>query len=564
MGVFELYRYLRQRPWGTLVKKVLRLWRETGGRGVLWRYRLLHSQTFGYARWLQAGAARLDADCAALDLTVATMNRHPLISVVMPVCDPPEQWLRRAIESVRGQRYPHWQLCIADDASTLQYVRPLLEAVAATDQRIRVVFRAVRGHICSSTRTALALADGEYITFLDHDDELEPLALARVAAEIAGHPGVDLIYGDEDMIGTDGGCRDPYFKPDWNPELLRAQNYICHLAVYRAELLRSLDAFRSEMQGSQDWDLALRASEQARCIRHIPHVLYHWRTVPGSVAHSDTAKVYALEAGRRAVQKHLERCAEKAGAELLPFGHVRVRHTLPAPPPSVSLIVTKSAGYDALAVQTRYPDMEVLLANDEVDLVPQGIARSAAKAKGDILCFVDGRCRPVAPGWLDALAALAIRPDVGAVGPRLVDSSGCICHAGYLLDPLAVVLHPYRGAPAAFPGLRNRMLLQQNVSAVSAACFAVSRAAFDRVGGFDTEAGACFGVDFCLRLGCAGLRSLWTPHATLVLDAPIEALDEEAIAFMRARWGEQLAHDPAGNPNLVLVRGLPVPASRHP
>ena len=243
---------------------------------------------------------------------------------------------------MRDQLYPHWQLCIVDDASTLPHVRPLLKAAAAADPRIRLVLRDSRGHICVATRTALTLAEGEFVTFLDHDDELAPLALAHVAVEIARHPEADLLYSDEDLIGTDSRRYDPYFKPDWNRELLRAQNYLCHLSVYRADLLRELDAFRPEVQGSQDWDLALRASERARCIRHLPHVLYHWRTVPGSTARADTAKHYSQEAGRRAVEDHLVRCREQAEVELLPFGHLHVRHPLPNPRPRISLIIART------------------------------------------------------------------------------------------------------------------------------------------------------------------------------------------------------------------------------
>lgn len=558
MPALDLIRYLRQRPPGRLAAKAYRILREAGLAGLSWRLRLLRAQTQGYARWLQAREAHAAAEGAALDAQIAALPAPPLISVVMPVCDAPEPWLRRAIDSVRAQRYPLWQLCIADDASTAPHVRPLLEAAAAADSRIRLVFRESRGHICAATRSALALAEGGFVAFLDHDDELEPLALARVAAEIGRHPEADLLYGDEDLVGTDGRRYDPYFKPDWNPELLRAQNYVCHLAVYRAALLSGLDAFRPEVQGSQDWDLALRAAERAKGIRHIPHILYHWRSVPGSTAHSDTAKAYALEAGRRAVQDHLDRCGEAATAELLPFGHLRVRRTLPAPAPRVSLIVAAPVLQLKALHDARCPEAEVLVA-DHDDALPLRLNRAAAGAHGDILCFVDGRCRATGAGWLETLVAEALQAGVGAVGARLLDARGRIRHAGYLLDAQAIVLHPWRGAPAAFAGIRNRALLQQNVSAVSAGGLAVSRAAFEQAGGFDAAAGSFFDVDFCLRLLDAGLRNVWTPHATLVLAAPPEAeADAEAQERMRDRWGERLARDPAGNPNLVLDRGLAV------
>jgi cellulose synthase/poly-beta-1,6-N-acetylglucosamine synthase-like glycosyltransferase len=554
------FRLLRLRPPARLAAKAFRLWRRAGLAGLRWQLRLIDAQGRGYARWRQAHEAGEESARAPLLREIAAMAQPPLISVVMPVRDTPLAWLREAIDSVRCQLYPHWQLCIADDASRAPHVRPLLEAAAAADMRIRLVVRETPGHICLATRSALALAEGEFIAFLDHDDTLSPLALCRVAAEIGRHPDADLFYSDEDLIGTDGRRSDPYFKPDWNPELLRAQNYVCHLAVYRADLLRGLDAFRPEVQGSQDWDLALRAAERARGIRHIPHVLYHWRALPGSTAHSDSAKGYAVEAGRRAVQDHLDRCGEAARAELLPFGHVRVRRGLPAAAPRVSLIVAAASPPEALVGRTRYPELEVVVAADGGTL-PQRLNRAAARAQGDLLCFVDGRCRAPAEDWLATLAAEASRPGIGAVGARLLDAAGRIRHAGYLLDARAIVLHPYRGAPAGFAGLRNRTLLQQNVSAVSAACLAVKREAFLRAGGFDAASGGFFDADFCLRLQEAGLRNLWTPHATLVIDAPPGPAPEAADArHMRARWGERLARDPAGSPNLIIERGLPVPA----
>lgn len=593
MAAYGLFRYLRQRPSVRLAAKALRLWRDAGVGGLRWRLRLLRQQTHAYARWLQAQEAAEPAARAALAAEIAALRRPPLISVLMPVCDAPERWLRRAIDSVRGQLYPHWQLCIADDASRAAHVRPLLEAAAAADPRIRLLFRETRGHICLATRTAQALAEGDFITFLDHDDELAPLALARVAAEIGRHPEADLLYSDEDLIGTDGRRYDPYFKPDWNPELLRAQNYLCHLSVIRADLLRDLDAFRPEVQGSQDWDLVLRASERARCIRHLPHILYHWRSVPGSTARSDTAKRYALEAGRCAVQAHLARCGESGAAELLAFGHLRVRSAVPEPAPLVSLIVCAHSAaavarrLPALLRRTRYPRIELLLAvaqPGDATRLPDGarlivgddptqrLNRAAASASGEILCFVDGGGEARDDGWLETLVAVAARADVGAVGARLLLPDDSVWHAGYLLDPQSIVRHPYRGAPAGFAGVRNRALLQQNVAAVSAACFAVRRAAFVQAGAFAPASGGFRDVDVCLRLLDAGLRNVWTPHVSLTLHASsahdAEDAGDRALAqaarYMRTRWGERLARDPAGHPCLVLEHGLPVAGVKRP
>ncbi len=578
MSWLDLPRALHQRPALRLGEKFLRIWRRGGLAGLWWQLRQLDSQTRGYAAWRKREERADAGERARLQAEMAALANPPLISVVMPVCDPPERWLQQAIDSVRRQSYPHWELCIADDASCAEPVRQLLRAAVAADARIRLVFRPSRGHICAATRSALDLASGEFITFLDHDDELAPEALAYVACEIGRHPETDLLYSDEDLIGTDGQRYNPYFKPDWNPELLRSQNYLCHLAVYRATLLRSLDILGPAVQGSQDWDLALQASESTRRIRHLPRILYHWRTLPGSTAHSDTAKRYALTAGRQAVAAQLQRRGETAEVELLSFGHLRIRR--PAPDLRVSIILfdgdssgtSRPAGAWPLP---RLPEVEVLDATAARiqperpdDSLVQRLNHAARQATGNILCFVDRRCQPTTPDWLATLAAEAIRPDIGAVGARLLRPNRRVWHAGYQLDPETVVRHPYRGAPEHFAGQRNRALLQQNVSAVSAACLAVRRTSFTALNGFDPACGAYFDVDFCLRLQQQGLHNLWTPWATLVLTAAIAGNDgaehRQALQYMQIKWREQLQHDPAGHRALSIAHGLPVPRKLRP
>ncbi|KAB2928374.1 MAG: glycosyltransferase [Dechloromonas sp.] len=576
MSWLNLPRALRQRPAFRLGEKILRIWRRAGLAGLWWQLRQLDSQTRCYADWRKREDADAAGEHARLQAELAALDSPPLISIVMPVCDPPERWLQQAIDSVRRQGYPCWELCIADDASRSVPVRQLLRAAAAADSRIRLVFRESRGHICAATRSALELATGDFITFLDHDDELAPAALAYVACEIGRHPETDLLYSDEDLIGTDGQRYNPYFKPDWNPELLRSQNYLCHLVVYRATLLHSLDILAPEVQGSQDWDLALRASERAGHIRHLPRILYHWRSLPGSTAHSDTAKRYALTAGRLAVQAQLQRCSETAEVELLPFGHLRIRR--PAPDLRLSVIVFDTDGASSASAPWKPPagpNVELvhttlgLSSPDRSDSrLAEQLNQAARQATGDMLCFVDRRCQPTTPDWLATLAAEAARPGIGAVGARLLQPNRRVWHAGYLLDPESVVGHPYRGAPEHFAGQRNRALLQQNVSAVSATCLAVRRALFEDVNGFDPASGPYFDVDFCLRLQEQGLRNIWTPWATLVLHAATRGDAGSATGsglarqHMQVKWREQLRQDPASHRVLSLERGLPVPRTQ--
>lgn len=591
MAASDLWHFLRQRPLLLLASKGLRTIRRTGIAGLRWRLRMLWNQTHTYKKWIRDCEQPNILDRASLAAEIAGMEHAPLISIVMPVCNVPAKWLQRAINSVLDQHYPYWELCIADDASTAPHVRPLLEAAAQGDPRIQLVFRESRGHICLATHSALSLAEGEFITFLDHDDELSPLALYYVAREINRYPDTDLLYSDEDMIGTDGRRYDPYFKPDWNLELLRAQNYICHMSVYRAALLRGIDAFPPQSQGSQDWDLTLRITERTNAIRHIPHILYHWRTIPGSTARSDRAKEYALHAGRTVVVDHLARCAENAEVELLPFGHLAISHRLPNPVPRLSLVITnQSAGcvsrhLNALLRHTCYPDLEVVIADschDDIGAQQQDICvirrkddethagllnRAALAASGNILCFLDGSSEARNNDWLAILCAQASRQEVGAVGALQVLPDDSIWHASYLLDPETIVKHPYRGAPIGFTGIRNRAILQQQVSAVSSGCLAIKKSLFEQFGGFHEASGDYLGVDLCLRILAAGYHNIWTPYASLTLHMPNaneaekqnKLSAETALRYMQTCWQEWLAHDPSGNPNQVVDKGLPAP-----
>ena len=292
-----------------------------------------------YERWSRQHEALGEADLAAIQGHIAAFSRRPVISVVMPVFDTPEALLRKTIESVVGQLYPHWELCIADDASTQPHVRTILDEFAARDSRIRVTYRQANGHICEASNTALSMAQGEFVALFDHDDILAPNALYEVAAEIDSHPGTQFLYSDEDKIDAEDRRFDPYFKPDWNPDLAHGQNYTSHLSVFRTELVRGLGGFRKGYEGSQDWDLTLRAVERIppSAIRHIPKILYHWRAVPGSTALQLAEKDYPVEAARRALEDHFVRSGQSVELIPVPGDHWRVRYEVPAPAPSVAL-----------------------------------------------------------------------------------------------------------------------------------------------------------------------------------------------------------------------------------
>jgi glycosyltransferase involved in cell wall biosynthesis len=542
----------------------------------------------------------------------ARFASRPVISVVMPVYNPPERWLRRAIESVREQSYPHWELCLADDASPQPHVRPLLEDYARQDPRIKVVFREKNGHISAASNSALELVTGDFVALLDHDDELAPNALFEVAALLEARPETDFVYSDEDKIDEDGRRHEPYFKPDFLPDLFHSQNYTSHLTVYRTALVRDVGGFRAGYEGSQDWDLALRVAGRidASRIRHIPRVLYHWRAIPGSTALMISEKSYPLEAARRALTDHFARLGQPVELSVVPGDHWRVKYPLPAQPPLVSLIIPTRNGLkflqrcvDSLLEKTSYPNYEVLVVdNGSDDLATLTYLRTLADGTHPLLAARQGGKRPavrvlpyarpfnysainnfavkhaagalvgllnndlevITPGWLDEMVAQAVRPEIGCVGAMLYYPNDTIQHAGAVIGLGGVAGHAFRDFPRGTDGKFNRARLVQNYSAVTAACLIIRKETYQSVGGFDeNELAVAFNdIDFCLKVRAAGYRNLWTPFAefyhhesaTRGTDDTPEKEDRfrREVETMMRRWGPELTSDPAYNANLTL------------
>jgi GT2 family glycosyltransferase len=532
----------------------------------------------------------------------------PSISLLVPVYQTPERWLRRCIESVIAQAYANWQLCLVDDASPDPRVMEILREYADRDTRIEVARRDDNGHISASSNTALGMARGEFVALLDHDDELRPHALLEVAEAIAAQPDLGLIYSDEDKIDEQGRRFDPYFKPDWDPDLLRSQNYVCHFTTIRTDLARSVGGFREGYEGSQDHDLILRCTERLLPlqIRHIPRVLYHWRAIPGSTALTRDAKDYASSAGVRAVSDHLARRHPGARAEELSHGHYRVHWPMPDPAPKVSLVVPTRDRADLLRMciesilaRTVYPDFEVVVVDNQ-STDPDALAYMAAlerdgrarvlrydapfnysainnwavrQCDGDVIGLVNNDIEVISPDWLQEMASQAIRREIGAVGAMLYYPDDRIQHAGVILGIHGVGAHIYAGMPRGYPGHGGRARVVQSLSAVTAACLLVRREAYESVGGLDERLRVAFNdVDFCLRLREAGYRNLWTPFAELYHHESASRGHEDTeekkqrfageVEFMRQRWGDTLLADPAYNANLSLSSlycELPVP-----
>jgi O-antigen biosynthesis protein len=530
---------------------------------------------------------------------VSSLHHAPLLSIVFPVYNTPEGFLREAIESVRTQLYTNWELCISDDCSTEPYVAHVLEEYARSDQRIRVIRREVNGHISASSNSALSLAHGQWICLMDHDDVLAEHALAMVVLAIDEVRDAGLVYSDEDHILDDGSRGLPYFKPDFDPLLILGQNYFSHLCALRTDLVRKVDGFREGVEGSQDWDLVLRILEEIRPdqVVHIPHVLYHWRSHPESTASSLAAKPYVVEASRRVVQEHLERIGVKAKATSIRGSSFnRITWTLPADPPKVSVIVLPRSGLrlrrciDSIRTRSTYPNFEIVIFDDgefrppmrqylrdhgewltvvrDTRDISDSAQRNAAAAAagGDVLLFVHDDVEVLTDSWFEEIVGVLSYPGIGVVGAKLLYHDLSIQHAGVVLGIGGTVGNPHRvHFDRLSAGYFGRLMLSQCPSAVSWACMAVRRDAFDAVGGFsEKEFTGMFGdVDFCLRLRQLGSRTGWTPHAELVhYEDPSDsraADGENAVRFDReirllhTKWAEWIENDPGYNPNLSLA-----------
>lgn len=550
------------------------------------------TQYEAYTTWVGEHDTPTAAELRSLQHSIRSFTTAPLISVVMPVFNTPPQILEEAIRSVREQIYDRWELCIADDASSAPHVRTILERHAAVDPRIKVRFCPSRGNISTTSNTALEMATGEFVALLDHDDLLPQHALYWVVEAINRHPDAALLYSDEDKIDSDGRRFHPYFKCDFNHELLLAQNMISHLGVYRRDLISELGGFRSDFDGSQDHDLALRvvASVPASRIVHIPRILYHWRAIPGSAAVSIDEKPDAANAGHRAVAAHLKqlgRSSEVGPAPDAPAFH-RVRYLLPAARPRVSIVIcTRDHGHlvrtavDSITSRSTYENFDITIVDngsregetlaalakladrERVTVVrddsPFNYSRlnnaAVAGTPGEIVCLLNDDIEVLSPGWLEEMVSLAILPDVAAVGARLWYPDGTLQHGGVIIGIGGVANHAHLRLPKGHAGYVGRAVLRQDLSAVTGACLVVRRSVYDEVGGLDEQLAVAFNdVDLCLRFRAAGYRNIWTPYAELIHhestsrgaeDNPVKlARFHGEIRFMEERWGEALKRDP--------------------
>ncbi len=552
-----------------------------------------------YAAWVAAYDTLTPESAAKIKAKLSSLQKRPLISVLMPTYNTPERWLVAAIESVRTQIYENWELCIADDASKEPHVRKILERYQKKDPRIKVVIRDTNGHISAASNSALHLAHGEFIALLDHDDVIRPHTLACVALELDAHPKADVVYSDEDKIDENGHRYDHYFKPDWNPDLFNVQNYISHLGVYRTLLVREVGGFRVGYHGSQDWDLAMRVIERSAAdrIRHIPKILYHWRSVPGSTAMLIGEKSYATEAAQKTINEHFARIGVNAKISPTKGSYWRVHYPLPQQAPRVTLVIPTrnrlnvlKPCVESILAKTTYPNFEILIVDNDSD-DPETLAYLAelrarehcrvvtfggefnfsainnfgvSQTDAPLVGLLNNDLEAIHADWLGEMVSHAVRPEIGCVGAKLYYPDEKIQHAGVILGIGGVAAHAWQTHPRGSAGQAHRNLLQQNMSAVTAACLVIRREVFLKVGGLDEKLRVAFNdVDFCLKVRAAGYRNLWTPYAELYHHESASRGKEDTlekrdrfrgeVEIMVEKWGDALVNDPAYNPNLTLT-----------
>jgi O-antigen biosynthesis protein len=539
-----------------------------------------------YHKWLERHRAT-PRDLDRMRQEALGFAFQPLVSIITPVFNTPVRWLRECIESVRDQTYENWELILIDDHSTDPETLRCLTELAASDSRIILAKDEKRRGISAALNRGLALAQGDWVAFLDHDDLLEPDALFQNVKWLQKHPEADLIYSDEDKL-TERGFDSPIFKPDWSPDYFLSCNYVCHFTLIRRELIKQVGGFCSKFDGAQDYDLFLRVIEQTNRIDHIPRVLYHWRRTLTSTADNVQCKPGMLHAGRLALEGHLERKQQA--------GHVTVdwrtylywvkRELTEAKKISIIIPVRDRIDLlarclDSLTSRTSYAPYEVVVVDNDSQSEDARAYFSHFKHRllhysgpfnlsalnnfavkqtdSPWLLFLSYHTEVLDADWMTTMAEHVQRPEVGAVGPRLLYPDDTVQHAGIVVGVGGIAEYAFRGSPAEVPGVCRQLQATRNYSAVTGACLLTRRDVFEKVGGFDEE---CLpvhfnDVDLCLKMRRAGYSIVYTPFAKLYYQktaARHQTVEPHEANLMRERWHEVLERDPYYNPNLSRER----------
>ncbi len=523
----------------------------------------------------------------AMRLAVRSFQHQPLISIITPVFNTPVSWLQAAVDSVLAQAYGNWELILIDDASTDVGTLAALPIFAATDPRVRLTRLAKSGGISAASNRGLEVAKGEWIGLLDHDDLLEPDALFQTAKLLQTQPDADLIYSDEDKL-TEQGFDAPLFKPDWSPDFFLSYNYLCHFTTLRRALVEEVGGFRPEFDGAQDYDLFLRIVERTQRIHHIPRVLYHWRRSATSTSDNIRRKPKALEAGRNAIAEHLRRRGEAGHVAIDWRTHAYWVKREVTHPRKVCIIIPARDGIpllsrcvESVVKKTSYHDYEIVMVNNDsqseeareyFSRTPHRVLHfsgpfnfsainnvAVEETECPWLLFLNNDVEIIESEWLSAMVEHVQRPEVGAVGARLLYPNDTIQHAGVVLGVGGIAQHAFRDFPAEDPGVCRQLQVTRNYSSVTGACLLTRREVFHEVGGFDEERlPVTFNdVDLCLKMRRAGYLIVYTPfaklyhHESATRRRSVEARETEV---MRERWAELLVRDPYYNPNLSRER----------
>ena len=575
-------------------------WKENGVKALIVksRHKLQGIDSeYDYPEWYELtkpSKEELDAQRAAV------FDYMPKMSVVIPAYKTPERFLAAMLDSLREQTYANWEVCIADGSPRGEGVERVLKRYAQKDERIRYVILGENKGISGNTNAAMDMAMGDFVVLADHDDTLAPNALYECVKAINSDPEIDVVYTDEDKLDVDGGeLFEPHFKPDFNPDLLTSVNYICHLFVVNRDLLSEVGGFRQEFDGAQDYDFIFRCTEKARKIYHVPKALYHWRCHQNSTSSNPESKLYAFEAGARAIKAHYERGGLKALSveKGVDYGIYHTRFQIDGNPLVSVIIPNKDHTADLdlcirsivekatwknlefIVVENNSGDPETFAYYDKIqkefDFVrvvkwEREFNYSAINnfgvtfARGQYLLFLNNDTELINPESIEEMLGFCQRDDVGIVGVRLLYSDDTIQHAGVVVGFGGIAGHTFIGLHKAESSYFNRAMCAQDYSAVTAACMMSKRSLFDQVGGFSEDLAVAFNdIDYCMKIRSLNKLVVYAPYALFYhyesKSRGLEDTPEKVARFNREirkfadKWPEILEKgDPYYNPNLTL------------
>lgn len=524
----------------------------------------------------------------------------PLISVAVPAYRTPEKFLAQMIDSLLAQTYGNWELCIANGSPEDSAMKKVLEEYTKKDSRIRVSELTENKGIAGNTNAALEMAQGEFVGLLDHDDLLAPNALYEIVRALDEDRNLDAVYTDEDKVTTELDEHfQPHLKPDFNLDLLRSNNYICHFFVVRRSIVQKVGGFCQEFDGAQDHDFIFRCIETAEKVGHIPEILYHWRTHKASTADNPASKMYAFDAGKRAIEAHLKRTGTEGIVSHTPdLGFFRVKYPVQGQP-LVSVIIpnkdekeTLKACIDSIREKTEYPNYEIIIVEnnsttDEIFQYYKELSQDSRirllrwkkefnysainnygvrHANGEYLLFLNNDVTVITPGWIKELLGVCQRPEVGAAGVKLIYPDNTIQHAGCVIGLGGIAGHMFVDMPANRTGYLHKASILQDMSAVTAACMMMKRTAFEEAGGFTEKLSVAFNdVDLCLKVRKNHKLIVYDPYVQLYhMESKTRGAEDnkekvrrfqEEIEYMRCQWIDILKKgDPYYNKNLSLTK----------